>query len=156
MRRITINGKEYTIEFSIAASLYNEGTEEILNGFVEGGLIESETKDGQVDNALKRVVSTMANVPHKAITLFYTGLIEHHGADGDRTIQSQNDAKNLIADYIKESGKSFYDVLTEMIEVIEEDHFFEMIGLDKVMENLDEPKKSRRSSKGGATSSKNI
>jgi hypothetical protein len=158
MKRITIDGKEYVFEFSIAASLYNDLTEEIMNGFVKGGLVEDAAKNKNVKGAMEQFVSALANVPQRALTLFYAGLLEHHGTEyGDGSVKSMKDASKVLRAYLnehKEEKLSFYDVMVQMMECIAEDNFFEMIGWEKMMENVptEEPKK-RRSRKDGETSS---
>ena len=141
MKRITIDKKEYIIEFSIEATLYNECTEKIMDMITTVGVtqatLESDdvSNDDKTDKAIKAVISNTADIPQRALTLFYAGLLEHHGADnGDGSVRSKNDAKRLLTTYLRENeGKSLYDVMNEMTEEIINDHFFEMIGVDKVM-----------------------
>ena len=154
MKRITIDGKEYTITFSIAASLYNECTESIMDSFVKGGMIEESIDSKNVEGATKNIISTIANIPQKSCILFYAGLLENHGADyGDGSVPTLKDATKLLAKYLKEhkednegKGISFVDIMNDMMEQIAEDNFFEMIGLDKMMEVQSE-KKTKRSRK---------
>lgn len=150
MKRITIGGKEYTIKFSVEASLYNDCTKTVLNSFVKAGKIEG-TKDA--DEAINSLLDTLSDVPQRALTLFYAGLMENHGKRGDKSILSIEDAKEVLTDYIYESrdeegkfGKTFSTVLGEMIEIMEEDNFFGMIGLDKMLTKTEdsEPKKRNR------------
>lgn len=158
MKRITIDGKEYTFEFSIAASLYDDATEEIMNGFVRGGMAQNAVETNDVDGVMTQIVSTLTNVPKKTLTLFYAGLLEHHGSEyGDGSVKSIKDASRLLYDYLKEHTEdklSMYDVLVQMMECITEDNFFGMIGWEKMMENIptETPKRKRR--KAGETSSK--
>lgn len=157
MKRITIDGKEYTFEFSIAASLYNDLTEEIMNGFVQGGLVEDSAKNKNVKIAMEQFVSAVANIPQRTLTLFYAGLLEHHGTEyGDGSVKSIKDASRVLRSYLnehKEEKLTIYDIMVQMMECIAEDNFFEMIGWEKMMENIpaDESKKKRR--KAGETSS---
>lgn len=160
MKKITIGGYEYTLEFSIAASLYNECTEEILNGFLAGGMIQNAATEKNVEGALEQFVHSVSNVPQRASVLFHAALLEHHGTDyGDGTIKSIKDSTRLLGQYIREhkddndgKGKSFYDVMSEMMELIVEDNFFEMTGLTQMFENLtaEEKKKPGRKKKAGA------
>ncbi len=157
MKRITIDGKEYTITFSIAASLYNECTESIMDSFVKGGMIEESIDSKNVEEATKNIISTIANIPQRACILFYAGLLENHGADyGDGSVPTLKDATKLLARYLKEhkednegKGVSFVDIMNDMMEQIAEDNFFEMIGLDKMMEVQSEKKAKRSRKKAG-------
>lgn len=158
MKRITIGGKEYTIKFSVAASLYSECTKTILDGFVNAGKVEA-SKD--LNFALDELLSTMSNLPQKTLTLFYSGLLEYHGRRGDRTVMSMDDAEDLITEYLAESWeneghKSFSDVFSELMETMVEDNFFDLIGLNKMITEATEPKKRGRKKSGvGKSSSTN-
>lgn len=158
MKRLTVDGKEYTIEFNIEATLYNECTEKVMDLFLSAGMAKGEAENAiakdeneedtvnmkSVEKALRRTVSSMADVPQKALTLFYAGLLEHHGTDsGDGTVKSIKDAKRLLVTYLREhseendgKGKNLLDVMNEMMEQMIEDNFFEKIGLDKMMESM--------------------
>lgn len=151
MKRITIGGKEYTFKFSVAASLYNECTETLLNSLATGGKIEASAKARDIESTIEGIVSTMANIPNKAITLFYAGLLEYHSDE----IKSMKDATRLIGTYLDENKdeegnwkKSFSDVFAEMTEIMGDDNFFGLIGLDKMMAQMTEsenkPKRTRR------------
>ncbi len=154
MKRITIDGKEYTFEFTIEASLYDECTVSAMEVFVKMGAVRG---DDDMEGAIHRIVETMAGTPKRALTLFYAGLLEHHGAAGDGSIKSINDAKALLIKYLKEYGKSFDDVSSEMMETMGEDNFFELIGLNKMLNRLNmatEEEKKPRKRAGASTSEK--
>ena len=147
MKKITIGGKEYTFKFSVAASLYDDCTKSILDGFVTAGKLESSAKNNDVDSTIESVVDTFANVPQKAITMFYAGLMEYHGDE----IKSMKDARELVGEYLEENKDdngewtiSFYDVLTEMMEIMADDNFFGLIGLEKMVDQANQPKKRGR------------
>lgn len=155
MKRLTINKKEYTLEFTIEASLYDDCTRSVMDMFVKGGMIQGAAEDNNAEDALENLIDTISNLPQKALTLFYAGLLEHHGPEGDGSIQGMTDAKKLLATYLKESEKSFRDVLGDMMQLMADDHFFELIGLDKMTDELtaDLPKEET-SAVGKATSEK--
>lgn len=152
MKRITIGGKEYTFTFSVRASLYDDCIKSILDGFVTGGKLEASAKNEDIDTTINEVLSTFANIPQKAITMFYAGLLENH----EDEIKSIKDARELIREYIEENkdengkwSKSFYDILSEMMEIMFEDNFFELIGLDKMVDQTAPKKRGRKKSEVG-------
>lgn len=152
MKRITIGGKEYTFTFSVRASLYDDCIKSILDGFVTGGKLEASAKNEDIDTTINEVLSTFANIPQKAITMFYAGLLENH----EDEIKSIKDARELIREYIEENKdengkwtKSFYDILSEMMEIMYEDNFFELIGLDKMVDQTAPKKRGRKKSEVG-------
>lgn len=125
---MNIGGKDYKVEFAIEAALY-DGCVSAVMGLIGGIAVAASEKE------IKGIIAGMANIPQTALTLFYAGLMEHHGDSGDRTIIQMSDAKNLIIQYFKEHpGDSFYDVMNLMMDQMEEDGFFERVGLEKMME----------------------
>ena len=126
---IKIGNKEYKFEFTIEASLYGECTE-ALTAFL--------TNVGTAGGNLKEVLKSISDIPQTALTLFYAGLLEHHGEDGDGTVTTKKDAKRLIKQYFEDKKDTdeadFYAILALMIEVMEEDGFFKRTGLERVLE----------------------
>ena len=147
MKRITIDKKEYKFEFTIEASLYDDCTKSIMDLFVTGGMVSNAAENNDIDGAKEYFISSMANIPQITLTLFYAGLLEHHGSEGDNTILSKSVAKKLLATYLKENNKSFRDVLGEMMEQMAEDNFFDLIGLNQVANELTEDEKKESGKK---------
>ena len=129
MKAIRIGNKEYKFEFTIEASLYGECTEALTLFLTEVG-----TSGGNIKDVLKSI----SNIPQTALTLFYAGLLEHHGEDGDNTVPTKKEAKQLIKQYFEDKKDTdeadFYAIMALMIEVMEEDGFFKRTGLEKVLE----------------------
>lgn len=136
MKRITINGKEYTVEYTIEASLYDDCTLSMMDMFVKGGMAQGAASDNDVEGVMKNLMETIANLPQKVLTLFYAGLLEHHGPEGDGSVKSRNDAKKLLAKYLNENNKSFRDVMTELTNIMAEDNFFDLIGLTQMTDEM--------------------
>ena len=112
----------------------------------------ASAKNEDIDTTINEVLSTFANIPQKAITMFYAGLLENH----EDEIKSIKDARELIREYIEdnkdENGKwtkSFYDILSEMMGIMFEDNFFELIGLDKMVDQTAPKKRGRKKSEVG-------
>lgn len=163
MRRLTINGKEYTFKFSIEASLYNECTEAMMNMFLSLGEAQGEAENAvklagtDEENArelvlrsFKKTFTSVANIPQTALTLFYAGLLEEHRD----SIRSKDDAKELLKHFIEEiedpDDKNYYYITNLMLECMGEDHFFELTGIAKLlMMNGDKEKKPERRRKTG-------
>lgn len=131
MKVINIGGKDYTFEFTIEASLYNECTEKVVS-------LMSSMEDAKDKESTEKLINSMSNIPQTALTMFYAGLLEHHGEDGDGTITSKKDAKKLIKQYFSERKDdetgNFYGVMELMVEVMEDDDFFSQIGLNQLAE----------------------
>ena len=131
MKVIKIGNKEYKFEFTIEASLYGECTE-ALTAF----LTNIGSAQGKAD--LKELLKSISDIPQTALTLFYAGLLEHHGEDGDGTVATKKDAKRLIKQYFEDNKDTdeadFYSIMALMIGVMEEDGFFKRTGLERVLE----------------------
>ena len=161
MRRLTINGKEYTVEFSIEASLYNECTEATMNMILAFGEAQGEaqsvtdvTAENAADtfkSAIRKTIESASNIPHTAVTLFYAGLLEHHGRRGDNTVRSMDDATDLVREYIRESNSNFYDIMNMMLVCMGEDHFFDLTGLAKFLNPEKDGEKENKKSKKEST-----
>lgn len=129
MKIISIGNKEYTFEFSIEASLYNDCTESVMEFMFEIG-------NAQEEQDTKELLKTMTSIPQTAITLFYAGLMEHHGTE----ISTMAKAKDLAKQHIKENGENFYSIIKDMLECMGDDGFFDMIGLTEMMKTEEMPK----------------
>lgn len=146
MKKLTINNKEYTLEFTIEASLYNDCTKSVMDMFIKGGMAQGAAESNDVDNAVDTLIGTIANLPQTALTLFYAALLEHHS---DSVQSRDGDAKKLLATYLKENNKSFRDVFEEMTELMAEDNFFDLIGLTQIASEVSKEtdKKTRKAGK---------
>lgn len=148
MKAITIGGIDYTFEFSIEASLYSECTEKVIGLMVGAGTAHTKDKnkseeENEKDN-IKSMLSTMSDIPTVTMTMFYAGLIEHHGVLGDGTVKTIKEAKKLVRVYLEEHKDdekgNFYALMQEMMECMADDGFFKLIGLDKVFQQTEEKK----------------
>lgn len=123
MKVLAIDGKNYTVEYSIEASLYNECTESVMN--LMGSL------DGK--NA-KETIRNLANIPQVTITMLHAGLLEHHGDE----IKGESDTKALVKKYLVENkdneNGNFYSIMEQLIECMGDDGFFKLIGLEAMSE----------------------
>lgn len=129
MKTIKIGEKEYKFEFTVEASLFNECTEKLTTFIANIG-------EAQNKSELKQIVASISDIPQTALTMFYAGLLEYHGEDGDGSVMSKKDAKRLIKQYFTENkdtgNDDFYSVLTLMIECMGDDGFFKRVGLEKM------------------------
>lgn len=145
MKELKIGNKVYKVEYTIEASLCNECTEKVTN--LMAGFAISETED-----AKKQFISTIADIPQTTLSMFYAGLLEHHGEEADRTVCNKEDAKKLLKQYLSENKSSFYDLMEILIEEMENDGFFDLIGLTRIVKEVQtkEPKKPQDHKKKNA------
>lgn len=159
--------KEYKIEFTFEAALYEECAQTALDFFgglsagmgkaeenegeeVEGKEVavkvktEEELKAEASENArrIKAYIGKITNLPCVALTFLYAGLLENHGADADGSVTSKSDAKKIYKQFCAENPKddkaNFYGLFGALAEQMGEDGFFDLIGLGKMMEKTEE------------------
>ena len=141
MKIININGIDYKFEFTIEASLYNECTERTV------GLMTNIAEGQELGYGLKEIIATLSDIPKTVLTMFYAGLLEHHGPEAITVnpVHTIKDAKMVLKQYFSEhteDGKgNFYDLMQLMIEIMAEDGFFKQIGLEQLMTDQEETKK---------------
>lgn len=140
MKIINIGGKDYTFEFSIEASMYGDCTESVMNFMFDVG-------NAQEEQDTRELLKTMTSIPNTAMTLFYAGLMEHHGDD----ITNMAQAKELVKVYFKESGANFYSIIQEMLECMGDDGFFDLIGLTAMTAETTKPMKQPQDHKKKVT-----
>lgn len=143
---LQIGGKDYKLEYSIEASLYADCTAS-LTGLMTEIQIAGDSKD------IKRIVSELSNIPQTTLTIFYAGLMEHHGAhpDGDGSVPDIQTAKHLIAQYLKEHSEddtgNFFGIMQMCIEQMGEDGFFKLTGLEGMMNQFNQTAKPNRATR---------
>ena len=144
-----IGGQDYKLEFSIEASLYADCVSELTNILTDVGV-------AGIQKNVKMIISGISNVPKATLSMFYAGLMEAHGThpDGDGKVPDINTAKKLITQYIKEHSEdglgNFYSIMQMLIAQMEEDGFFNLIGLEtlteKMMDASKKPKENKKAS----------
>lgn len=132
---LNIGNKDYNIEFNIEASLNAECVDQITE-FV-CGLNKANTR-----NPIQAVLNSVKDKPKTVLAMFYAGLLEHHGEDGDGTITSKADAKKLLKQYFAEhkddDAGNYYALYSLLLGQMEDDGFFGLIGLEQTMKDVEE------------------
>ena len=139
MKTIEIGGKEYTLVYTIEASLYGELTEKITSIMLDVGMAQNQSD-------IKKMITSMSDVPQTVLTMLYAGLLEKHGTEvGDGTITCKADAKKLIRQYFEEhsteEGGDFFSIMEMLIVAMADDDFFNRIGLAKMLATDEEAPK---------------
>lgn len=126
MRVLKIGKEEYTLQFDIEASLYSDCTEKVTS-------ILFAMAGTQGNDAKKAFLTSLSDIPQTALHMFHASLLENHNV-------TLSDSKNLIAQYIREHKEdetgSFYGVMNMLLDDMDKDGFFELIGLDKLMKKV--------------------
>lgn len=130
MTKLKIGDTEYKIEFTIEASL----CEDCVAKTTDFMYLASTANDTDMGDLRSAISSSVASITTTALAMLYGGLQEHHGDE----ILTMDSAKELAREYLienKDTGKGdWYSLLTLMLDTMRDDGFFNLIGLDKMLD----------------------
>ena len=138
--KFIVEGKEYTLEYTFEAA-ENQKCVDAMTDIFGGAMMTKidETKSEALQ--IRDFLMTISDLPRMAMDMFYAGLLENHGEDGDGTITSRLDAKRLYKQFCKENPEdamatSYYGLITVISNQMEEDGFFKRTGLSDILESM--------------------
>lgn len=138
MKAITVNGKEYKLEFSFEAAEHKELVKKMFD-VVSGAILIKNAQDMSKptqEDMIDGSASMVAEIPHICITGFYAGLLENNPV-------SQDEAKTLMKAYMKENKLSFVKLYEELKQCMEDDGFFELSGLKDMLNSMSETEEEK-------------
>lgn len=132
MKTIKIGGKEYTLEFSFEAAECKNAVQamfNILSGsyFIRNGLQKKNAAAAMIDGTVEMV----ADMPAITRNAFYAGMLEHNPV-------SEDEAKNLMKQYMRENELSFANLYEELKQCMEDDGFFDLSGITEMIQKMNE------------------
>ena len=152
---ITVNGKEYILEYTFEAAECHECIDaamDIFGGMMTAKIDSKHSEEMQVRDFLM----SLSDLPRMAMDMFYAGLLENHGTgpDGDGTITSRADARCLYKQFCKENPEderatSYYALCTSIAEQMEKDGFFKRTGMEDILENMESLVKNKQKKQCG-------
>lgn len=136
-----VDGKEYTLEYTFEAAENQKCVDamtDIFGGAMMSKIDETKTEALQIRDFLM----TISDLPRMAMDMFYAGLLECHGEDGDGTITSRSDAKRLYKQFCRENPEdamavSYYGLITVISDQMEKDGFFKRTGLEDILDSME-------------------
>lgn len=138
--KFSVEEKEYALEYTFEAA-ENQKCVDAMTDIFGGAMMTKidETKSEALQ--IRDFLMTISDLPRMAMDMFYAGLLENHGEDGDGTITSRLDAKRLYKKFCKENPEdamatSYYGLITAISNQMEEDGFFKRTGLADILENM--------------------
>lgn len=133
MKTITVDGKEYKLEFDFAAAEVGELVQKMFE--MKSGLYIARSAQAGNNVGVAILDGTgemLATVPRICILAIYAGCLEHNPV-------SMDEAKTLLKKYMKQEKKSFKDVYNEIIyPCMEDDGFFMTSGIDKTVDSMNQ------------------
>lgn len=143
-----VEGKEFTLEYTFEAA-ENQKCVDAMTDIFGGAMMTKidETKSEALQ--MRDFLMTISDLPRMAMDMFYAGLLENHGEDGDGTITSRLDAKRLYKKFCKENpddamASSYYGLITVISNQMEEDGFFKRTGLEDILKSMDKAVKETK------------
>lgn len=143
---LTIGGKDYKLEYTVEAALYKDGIDRLIEfagtqAIPEVGKqitdgMNNEDKGKVMVQLFNNLKSEVTGLPNTALILFYSGLLEYHGPDGDGSVCSIGDAKKLVKQLFSEQSEDgitdFAALLSVCLNQMSEDDFFKKTGLERI------------------------
>lgn len=139
MKTITVENKDYVLEYTFEAAEHKELVQKMFNVLSgaylvkRGGTIkDGENSEMQAAGVMIDGVSEMVSeIPHICITAFYAGLLENNPLSAD-------DAKAVMKTYMKENKFSYRKLFEEIKQCMEDDGFFDLSGLTEMMNEMNQ------------------
>lgn len=147
MKTINVNGNDYVLEYSFRAVEHKETVQKMFNVMSGAYLVKDAdmvngepAKDRSLATMIQGVSEMVADVPHIVKTSFYAGLLEHQE-------MSEEEAYQLLKDYMKENKLSFNKIFEDIKVCMEDDGFFDLSGLNDMMERMNQNMSAAQSKK---------
>lgn len=151
MKILTIGGKDYKVEFSFEAAEYKDCVDRVFK-IVSGSYLmkNGPSEDGEkvsMTTAIMDGTSDMvSDIPKIAVTTLYAGLLENN------PVENEQAARALFKQFVKENPEddraSFWGMYDFLRDCMEEDGFFKLTGMDKVIDKLNEAAEEQKSKSG--------
>lgn len=143
--KFCVDKKEYTLEYTFEAA-ENQKCVDAMTDFFGGAMMTKIDESKSEALQIRDFLMTISDLPRMAMDMFYAGLLEHHGEDGDGTITSRMDAKRLYKQFCKENPDnpmaiSYYGLVTAISEQMGEDGFFKRTGMEGILETMEKTAK---------------
>lgn len=149
MKTLTIGGKDYKIEFSFEAAEHKNCVDKafkVVSGsyMVRRGNFGEDDKQGMMEMVIDGTADMVSDMPLVVPSFLYAGLLEHN------PVSDEAEAKGLFKQFIKENPEddraSFYGMFDFLKQCMEEDGFFKLTGLDKLVEKMNQEAEAKSKS----------
>lgn len=139
MKTITVENKEYTLEYTFEAAEHKQLVQKMFNVLSGAYLVKNGGTIKEDENAEATAASVMidgvsemvSEIPHICITAFYAGLLENNPV-------SAEEAKAAMKSYMKENKISYRKLFEEIKQCMEDDGFFDLSGLTEMLNEMNQ------------------
>ena len=129
MKALKIADKEYVLEFTFEAAEHKNLVQSMFNIMSGAYIVKNEDEANAANAMINGVAEMVADIPRICRTAFYAGLLENNTV-------SEEDAKKLMKQYMKENQLSYKKLFENLKECMEDDGFFELSGLEEMMQEI--------------------
>lgn len=149
MTTIKIGEKEYQIEFTFEAaeckglvqSMFNVlSGSYVVKNTISNSSNEEDNKATAVAAMVDGVSEMVADIPRICRIAFFAGMLENNPV-------SEDEAKELMKQYMKENRMSFYQLFEDLKEYMEEDGFFDLSGIAEMIQKMDSATEENQTAK---------
>lgn len=141
MKILTIGGKDYKVEFSFEAAEYKDCVDRIFkvvsgSYFMKNGPSDDGEKVSVAVAIMNGTSDMVSDIPKLAITSLYAGLLEHNPVENEQAARAM--FKQFVKDNPDDERASFWGMYDFLRDCMEEDGFFKLTGMDKVIAKMNE------------------
>lgn len=149
MTTIKIGEKEYQIEFTFEAaeckglvqSMFNVlSGSYVVKNTISNSSNEEDSKATAVAAMVDGVSEMVADIPRICRIAFFAGMLENNPV-------SEDEAKELMKQYMKENRMSFYQLFEDLKKYMEEDGFFDLSGITEMIQKMDSATEENQTAK---------
>lgn len=136
MKIITIDNKEYKIEYSFEAAEYKELVQRVFKR-ISGIEVFGHAKDMErptINEIMQGSLDVFSDTPELCKIMFYGGLMENNRVPYD-------EASTLMKKYMKENKLSYQKVFEELKTCMEDDGFFDLSGISELLQSMEQAEK---------------
>ena len=138
MKKFTVDGTEYKLEFSFEAAMDNDCVQNMFNMLtgayiyksIPGSPTAEVTENMGIIATVEGFSRMFADTPKVCCIAFRAGLKENHPDLTD------SEAKELMKRYMKNKKFGFNDLFNDLVECMEKDGFFKLTNLDEAIKRL--------------------
>lgn len=139
MKEIVINNINYTLEYSFEAAERKDFVG-LMFRLVSGAALLDEAEDMENPTArdmINGTVNMVADIPHVCSIGFYVGLLENNPVP-------EREAKTMMKSYMKANKIGYADLYEEIRKCMEDDGFFDLSGITKMLNAMQESQKQAK------------
>lgn len=134
MKKIKVDGKDYTLEFSFEAAEYKEIVQRMFNLVSMAPVLKRAANIETEEQAAVAMVDgsseMVGDIPSTCREAFYAGLMENHEGI------TPSEAKAIMKQYMRENSLSFTGLYEELKKCMEDDDFFKLSGIQDMIDKM--------------------